>query len=94
LTLLNSPFAREQSMALARRLLQECGEEPERSVARAWQLAFGRPITPNEMDRASLFLRTRMAVLSGAGAAPKPQEDALAELCLALFNTNEFAYVD
>ena len=86
LTLLNSPLARNQSAAFARRLLRECGEQPADIVARAWQLAFGRPATPAESGRALAFLRNRMA----AG----PLEAALADLCLALFNANEFVYVD
>jgi hypothetical protein len=80
LTLLNSPLAREQANAFARRLLQECGDKPEEAVARAWLLAFGRPVTPAESKRALAFV--------------KRGTDGLAELCLALFNANEFAYVD
>jgi hypothetical protein len=79
LTLLNSPLAREQSAALARRLLKECGDRPEGAVPRAWKLAFGRPPTPAEGERAVAFLR---------------QGSSLADLCLALFNANEFIYVD
>ncbi len=79
LTLLNSPVAREQSAAFARRLLRECGDRPDDAVRRAWQLAFGRPATAAEIERARTFLR---------------QRGALADLCLALFNANEFVYVD
>jgi hypothetical protein len=86
LTLLNSPLAREQSAAFARRLLTECGSEPENLVARAWLLAFGRPCTQAERERSLDFLRRR------SDAATR--ETALAELCLALFNSNEFVYVD
>jgi hypothetical protein len=85
LTLLNSPLAREQSAAFARRL-RECGDAPEEAVARAWLLAFGRPVTQAEAGRALGFLRGR-----SAGAAC---EAALADLCLALFNSNEFVFVD
>src|SRR5262249_39658477 len=56
LTLLNSPLVREQSVAFARRLVKECGNRLEDQVARAWLLAFGRPITPAERERASRFL--------------------------------------
>jgi hypothetical protein len=84
LTLLNSPLAREQSAAFARRLLTECGDRPADAVARAWRLAFGRPPTAAEAERAVAFLRHR----SG------PPQAALADLCLALFNANEFIYVD
>jgi hypothetical protein len=87
LTLLNSPLAREQSGVFARRLLQECGEKLDDLVARSWQLAFSRPITQTERERAVAFLHRR--------ADPNvPLESALADLCLALFNANEFSYVD
>jgi hypothetical protein len=86
LTLLNSPVAREQSAAFARRLLAESGGRADDAIPRAWPLAFGRPATPAEIERARSFLRTR-------SAATNP-EAALADLCLALFNANEFIYVD
>jgi hypothetical protein len=78
LALLNSPLAREQAAAFARRLLKECGDDSEKAVAEAWLLAFGRPISPAESERVRAFLKER----------------ALAELCLALFNANEFIYID
>jgi hypothetical protein len=81
LTLLNSPFVREQAEAFARRLRRECGDDTGAAVRRAWLLAFGRPVTRREAERAAAFLRDR-------GAA------ALADLCLALFNANEFVTVD
>jgi hypothetical protein len=97
LTLLNSPVAREQSRVFAGRLLKECGADAERIVPRAWQLAFGRPATQAELEHAESFLRK-----AGTGAEEpatdqsrsSPLEAALAELCLALFNTNEFIYLD
>jgi hypothetical protein len=87
LALFNSPLAREQAAAFARRLLRECGPRPEPLVARAWLLAFSRPATPTETERALAFLRRRPD-------APASPERALADLCLALFNANEFIYVD
>jgi hypothetical protein len=95
LTLLNSPLAREQALAFAGRLLRECGPEPEALAARAWRLAFGRDITAKESDRAVVFLQRRTEAMGGAGPAlASARESALAELCLALFNANEFVFVD
>jgi hypothetical protein len=88
LTLLNSPVADQQSAAFARRLLRECGPSPEQVVARAWLLAFGRPPERKESERAVAFLRDRTVAHGGKA------EEALAELCLALFNANEFVYID
>ena len=88
LTLLNSPVADRQAAAFARRLLRECGPGPERAVGRAWRLAFGRPPERKEAERAAAFLRERTTAHGGK------VEAALAELCLAIFNANEFVYVD
>jgi hypothetical protein len=87
LTLLNSPLAREQSATFARRLLRECGDRRDEIVRSAWQLAFSRPASEPEIKRALQFLKNRRDAAVG-------NEPALAELCLALFNANEFAYVD
>jgi hypothetical protein len=94
LTLLNSPLARVQAAAFAQRLLRECGDQPRNAVARAWRLAFGRPIMRAEEERALTFLGKRTAGRAAATRAVRPREAALAELCLALFNANEFIYVD
>jgi hypothetical protein len=87
LTLLNNPVVREQSAAFARRLVQECGDDPEKIAARAWMLAFGRPIRAKEMEKAVRFLEDRSTALGDSQAA-------LEELCLALFNANEFITID
>ena len=52
----------------------------EKIIARAWLLAYARPITPTESDRIAQLLR------SG--------EVTLEQLCLALFNSNEFVFVE
>lgn len=90
LAMLNSPLARELSRAFAARLLREEGNDPSKGVAAAWLLAFGRPVTDAERERAIAFLRPR-SPSDPAGALYEP---TLAALCLALFNANEFAYVD
>ena len=68
----------------ARRLLKESAGRADDAVPRAWTIAFGRPATPAELERARTFLRARSV----------NPEAALADLCLALFNANEFIYVD
>jgi hypothetical protein len=90
LALLNSPLVREQALAFAKRLQREGGDRLPAVVARAWLLAFGRPITKAEEERAIAFLKKRTA---GTDDHPT-REPALAELCLALVNTNEFVFVD
>ncbi len=107
LTMLNSPLAREQAAAFAGRVVSGREAAPREAVARAWLLAFGRPITEPETGRALEFLEVRSGALaakperkdpaggkSGRAAKESPFEKALAELCLALFNANEFIFVD
>jgi hypothetical protein len=86
LTLMNSPLAREQAKAFAERLIRECGQDDSKIVESAFLLAFGRPIAESEKARTIDFLHKR----TETGSA----ESAVADLCLALFNTNEFVYVD
>jgi hypothetical protein len=87
LTLLNSPLAREQSVALASRLVGDQREHSGSAIGSAWLLTFGRPVTDEESAHAREFLKTRETAGVNALAA-------LAELCLALFNANEFIFID
>ncbi len=78
LSLLNSPLAVEAAHAFADRVRSDAGECPGRQVERAFQLALQRSPTPEER-RACLGLLAKRS---------------LPELCRALINLNEFAYVD
>ncbi len=82
LTLLNNRTMREQAAAFATRLLRGTNNSLDAVPARAWPLVYSRPISAEELASASAFLRARAA---------DPQT-AVADLCLALFNTNEFIY--
>jgi hypothetical protein len=90
LTLLNNHTIRQQADAFAKRLLRETNGEPGALVARAWRYAYGRNITGEEKQRAMEFLQSRSQPASTKGLAARP---AVEELCLALFNTNEFIYL-
>jgi hypothetical protein len=97
LALFNSPLARSQAAAFAHRLLADCGADPRYLVDRAWLLAFSRPVTTAECDHALAFLKDRTAKLRGGQGLVQSfsvSEGALADLCLALFNANEFIYID
>jgi hypothetical protein len=72
--------------------LKDCGDDAGGAVRRAWLLAFGRPASAAERTHALEFLQRRRAARNEAGEAAGAA--ALAELCLALFNANEFTYVD
>ena len=78
LTLLNSAFAMQMATALADRLQREAGDDPAAQINRAFALALQR--APDADERAAC-LRFRAA-------------RNLPELCRALLNLNEFAYID
>jgi hypothetical protein len=81
---------RDQAAAFARRLLRETGRSPEAVAARAWLYVYGRRIADDERREAVAFLRGRE---SAAAGATDPRAAAVTELCVALFNTNEFVYL-
>jgi hypothetical protein len=80
LILMNGPFTREQSRAMADDLARTLGTDPTAQVTALYRRALGRPPTDAEMRLCREFL-TRQG------------NRALADLCLAVFNTNEFAHV-
>ena len=125
LALLNSAVAQTQARLFAHRLRADCGGKLQKIPARAWLLAFNRPITRPEKERVLEFFRQRQAALSQTAHFSEPPtaavasardlnpgstnnspllspdirpepwlETALTEFCLALFNANEFVFID
>jgi len=78
LNLLNSRFMVSQSGSFAQRLQREVGDDASQQVERAFLLAFGR--RPNEKEKTAAA-----ALIRGQG---------LAVFCRAIYNANEFLYVD
>src|SRR5262249_12614360 len=78
LALLNNALTLRLSARLAARLKREAGDVPGRQVELAYRLAFGR--TPSATERESA---RRVVEAHGAGV-----------LARAIFNSNEFLYVD
>jgi hypothetical protein len=78
LSLFNSSFMQEVSDSFASRLEQSCGAKRSCQIDTAWRLALSRPPKPNETKLANEFFRTG---------------GTLHDFCLALFNRNEFLYV-
>jgi Protein of unknown function (DUF1553) len=77
LSLLNSPFLLQQSMAFAERVEQSSAPKPEARVDLAFQFAFGRSPTTDER----------------AAAVKLVEQHGLPMLCRALYNTHEFVTV-
>jgi hypothetical protein len=106
LILMNGPLTMEQSRGLASRLLWE-GNTPEEWVRGLYTRALARPPREGELAESKQFLIEQRAALrerlrtakaiAVPGDLPSDADPAtataLADLCLAVFNTNEFVYV-
>ncbi len=77
-SLLNSPFMRQQAQFFAERLRKEAGDDPAAQVRRGFRLAFQRDPDPEET----------------AAAMKLVEQHGLSAFCRDLFNVNEFLYVD
>ena len=100
---LNNRIAFQQVGAFAARLVSRNGENPGGWVDDAWRLALNRPPSDQEKQEALELLSTRARRIkkdrwtelpAGLEEIPLPKAAALTELCLALFNVNEFLYID
>ena len=106
--LFNSNLSHQQSQAFAQRIEMEVGTAPVAQVERAFQIAFQRPPTEIEREKCVAFLTATPSTepaSSGSDIAPiassgednvetgKPR-GSLADLCLVLFNSNEFVYLE
>ena len=107
LMLLNSKAVQELAQAFATRILKE-GEQPVQVIERAYRLALGRSPDRQERDTLLAYLQREARLSRGEVNAkgkalasvrfPASSEPAyraaVANLCHALFNVNEFLYVD
>lgn len=80
LTLLNDPLILRQAALFAERLHKECGNNAPKQIETAYRLAFGRSPTSQERALSLAFLQKRGT-------------SALQDFCQAIFNLNEFVYV-
>ncbi|MBY0513031.1 MAG: DUF1549 and DUF1553 domain-containing protein [Gemmataceae bacterium] len=107
LILMNGPFVQEQGKALAVTLTREVGPDSAKQVDALYRRAFGRPPRADEQRLALDFLTAQAATIRDRlrarlpvgldlatlppGADPAAVR-ALADLCVVVFNTNEFVY--
>jgi hypothetical protein len=94
LFLMNNPFGTEQAEAFARRLLADA-PDPLRRIDRAARLAWGRPATAVEQERAARFLDACRARLAESGVPAERREvETWTAFARVLFASNEFVYLD
>ena len=88
LSLLNGEFAHERAAKLAERVIGEVGSRPRDQVARAFYLILGRPPSDHEIADGLDLLETLRK------KHDRDPDSALRFWCLAVFNFNEFVYLD
>jgi hypothetical protein len=89
LTLMNAPFVQHQAALFASRVLKEAGSNRTAQITRAYRLAFARSPTQVEMRSCLQYIAKHPP--NNANGGP---DEALVDLCHALFNFNEFVYVE
>jgi hypothetical protein len=108
LILLNGNLMQKASKQMAIRLLKECGCDVNAQIDRAYELTLARKPSSSEMATGRDFLNTQIELLrdrlrarlsvplvAGSPEGTDPAVGAaLADFCLALFNSNAFLYVD
>ncbi len=91
LILLNSPFMQEQSRKLAQSLLQSQSQEEPR-MRTLFLRTLSRPPTNHEKQATTRFLRDQKRILTRRGE-PEAEIAVWADLCLAMFNLNDFIMI-
>jgi hypothetical protein len=107
LILMNGPFVQEQGKALAAKLVRDVGTDSVKQIDALYRRALSRSPTDPEMRLATTFLKEQgdsirdrikarlpiglPATELPAGADPA-EVRALADLCVVVFNSNEFVY--
>jgi hypothetical protein len=90
LYLLNDPFVRDQSQALAGRLLRQADLDDAGRLHWAYRLTLAREPTAPEIERARAYLSDCEASLR---ESKEPKKAAWASYCQALLGSAEFRYV-
>ena len=85
---LNNRSVYTQAKAFADRVRKEAGEKPSDWVNRIWMIALARHPTDMETREALSLMETL------SRSESETPVDALTQLCLAVYNLNEFAFVD
>jgi len=94
LFMMNDPFAHDQADRFAVRIALAFAEEAQR-IEFAYELAFGRPATVEEIRAAKDFLKQcRQDLKETKIPAEQQPRAALASFCRVLLGSNEFMFVD
>ncbi|MEW6127761.1 MAG: DUF1553 domain-containing protein [Acidobacteriota bacterium] len=93
LALMNNEFVLQQAEFFAERIKREAGENINAQIVRAFMMGLNRQPTRKELRWATAFMQKQAAGYLQRGDE-KPEAAALRDFCHAIFNLNEFLYVD
>jgi hypothetical protein len=98
LLMLNSELTLDLARQWAIQLSDDFENDTRGLVSRAHAAAFGRPASDDELDASVAFIeeqtRSRGATTNSSEDAADTSPDAIADFCHALFNANNFLFVD
>ncbi len=97
LMLLNNQIILQAARQLASRAGSEADSaDPGAQIQRAWTIALGRSATSLELQSALKFISDQQRLISESNGAATSNlaNDAMADLCHALLNANEFLFVE
>lgn len=95
LMLMNSEFVLKHAGLFAQRLLEELPTATlDQRLARAWSLAYQRPITADELTLTRQFASRQGGLLQAQKTPGNHEQIVLTNLCQQLLGSNEFLYVD
>ena len=90
---MSNEFVLEQAGYFAERVAAEAGNDTRKRISSAFKLALNRQPTEKEMVWAQEFLKTQTEGYA-VRKDEKPAAATLRDLCHAVFNLNEFLYLD
>ncbi len=93
LLFMNNEFVMQQAKLMAERVRKIAGNDLDRQMRTAWEIAYGRLMTADENIRSTNFLDEQRRQFTER-KHKEPAVAALANFCQAILSSNEFVYVD
>ena len=100
--LLNDRIILNAAAQLANRANDEAtSADPATRIQRAWQIVYGHPANEIEIQNGLKFVSEQRQILASSSGTnldvttqTKLEDEAFADLCHAMLNTNEFLFIE
>ncbi|MGB0583030.1 MAG: DUF1549 and DUF1553 domain-containing protein, partial [Limisphaerales bacterium] len=93
LLFMNNEYVMQQAGFMAERIRKIAGDDLDKQMRTAWEIAYGRVMTAAENIRSTKFLDEQVQQFTSR-KHKTPAAAALANFCQAILSSNEFVYVD